>query len=106
MIASFCPSKLQEFPVNLQFQTHFVLVQYVLHLVFSVVATPGILLVIRALLKSSSTTDNLKKFFLSLAFSDLAVGLYVQPTFGIIIAVILVTATRGSYNSYVHLLLQ
>ena len=98
MIASFCTSKLEEFPVILQFQPHFVLVYCVSHLVFSLVATLGNLLVILALWKASSIPANLKRFFLSLTFSDLAVGLYVQPMFGIIIAVILLTVSGGNYN--------
>ena len=47
-------------------------------LVSSFVATFANLLVIHALWKASSIPTNLKKLFLSLAFSDRAVGLIVQ----------------------------
>ena len=69
----------------------------VLQLMFSLVATLGNLLVIRALWKASSISATIK-MFLSLAFSDLAVGLFVQLTFGVIIAVVLRMAANGDYN--------
>ena len=53
----------------------FVLGLCVLNVVFALVATLGNLLVIRALMKASTIPVNVKKMFLSLAFSDLAVGL-------------------------------
>ena len=46
----------------------------VLNFVFSVAATLENLLVIRALMKASKIPATVKKLFLSLAFSDLAVG--------------------------------
>ena len=61
-------------------------------------AALGNLLVIRALWKASSIPANVKKFFLSLAFSDLAVGMLTQPMFGIIIAVLLKKGSTGNYN--------
>ena len=70
----------------------------VLNLIFSLVATLGNLAVIRALSKASSIPDNLKKLFLSLAVSDFAVGLFGQLMFGIIVAVMLKTATNGNFN--------
>ena len=59
----------------------------VLNFVFSLVATLGNLLVIRALLKASTIPATVKKLFLSLAFSDLAVGLCSQLMTAIISAV-------------------
>ena len=50
----------------------------VLNFVFSLVATLGNLLAIRALMKTSTIPATVKKMFLSLAFSDLAVGLCSQ----------------------------
>ena len=44
----------------------------VLNFAFSLVATLGNLLVIRALMKNSTIPATVKKLFLSLAFSDLA----------------------------------
>ena len=72
----------------------------VLNLVFSFMAILGNLLVIRAPWKASSIPVNFKKLLLSLAFSDLAVGLLSQPMFGVIIVVMLkmVAAANGNDN--------
>ena len=48
----------------------------------------------RALWKASSIPPNLKRLLLPC----LAVGMFVQPMFGIIIAVMLKTASSGNYN--------
>ena len=74
------------------------LILSVLHLVFSLVATLGNLLVIRALWKASSIPANVRKLFLSLVFSDLAVGMLSQPMAGVIFAVMLKMASTGDYN--------
>ena len=63
-------------------------------LFFSPVATLGNVPVIRAMLKASSMPPNIKKFFLSLAVSDLAVGLFAQ----IIVAVVLRKAANEGHN--------
>ena len=68
------------------------------HLAFSLVTSVGNLLVIRALFKASSIPGNVKKLFLSLVFSDLAVGLVSQLMVGIIYAEILKTASKEDYN--------
>ena len=65
---------------------------------FSLVTSLGNILVIRALLKASSIPANVKKLFLSLAFSDLGVGLVSQLMAGIIYAAILKTASKEDYN--------
>ena len=65
----------------------------VLNFVFSLVATLGNLLVIRALMKNSTIPATVKKLFLSLAFSDLAVGLLPQLMTAIISAVMLKMAS-------------
>ena len=65
----------------------------VLNFVFSLVATLGNLLVIRALMKTSTIPATIKKLFLSLAFSDLAVGLCPQLITAIISAVLLKMAS-------------
>ena len=62
---------------------------------FSLVATLGNLLVIRALMKTSTIPATVKKLFLSLAFSDLAVGLCSQLMTAIISAVMLKMASSG-----------
>ncbi|CAH3197921.1 unnamed protein product [Porites evermanni] len=58
----------------------------VINFVFSLVATLGNLLAIRALMKTSTIPATVKKMFLSLAFSDLAVGLLPQLITAIISA--------------------
>ena len=63
--------------------------------VFSLVATLGNLLAIRALMKTSTIPATVKKLFLSLAFSDLAVGLCSQVMTAIISAVTLKMASSG-----------
>ena len=63
--------------------------------VFSLVATLGNLLAIRALMKTSTIPAIVKKLFLSLAFSDLAVGLCSQLMTAIISAVTLKMASSG-----------
>ena len=53
----------------------------VLHFGFCPVATLGNALAIRALWKASSLPPNLRKLLLSLAFCDLAVGLFAHTTY-------------------------
>ena len=65
----------------------------VLNFVFSLVATLGNLLVIRALMKNSTIPATVKQLFLSLTFSDLAVGLLPQLMTAIISAVMLKMAS-------------
>ena len=65
----------------------------VLNFVFSLVATLGNLLVIRALMKASTIPATVKKLFLSMAFSDLAVALCSQLMTAIISAVMLKMAS-------------
>ena len=68
------------------------------NMVFSLLAVTGNLLAIRALWKASSIPTNLKKSFLSLAFSDLAVELLPQLMLGVTIAGMLKMAANGNYN--------
>ena len=68
----------------------------VLNFVFSLVATLENLLVIRALTKASTIPATVKKLFLSLAFSDLAVGLCSQLMKAIISALIFKMASSGN----------
>ena len=65
------------------------------HFTFSLVATLGNLLVICALIKASTIPANVRKMFISLAFSDLAVGLLPQLMTAIIFAVVWKMASRG-----------
>ena len=72
----------------------------VLNFVFSLVATLGNLLVIRALMNNSRIPATVKKLFLSLAFSDLAVGLLPQLMTAIISAVMLKMASSGDNMAF------
>ena len=72
----------------------------VLNFGFSLVATLGNLLVIRALMKTSTIPATVKKLFLSLAFSDLAVGLCSQLMTAIISASILKMASSGNNTAF------
>ena len=72
-----------------------------LNLVFSLVAVLGNILIIRALLKASSIPTNLKKLktlFCSLAFSNLAVGLFAQLSSSAITTVFLIMKVDGNDN--------
>ena len=72
----------------------------VLNFVFSVAATLENLLVIRALMKASTIPATVKKLFLSLAFSDLAVGLCTQLMVAIIDASTLKMASSGINTAF------
>jgi len=98
MATQFCTNTLEEFAQLVSFKETLMLTLCVLNLFFSPVATLGNLLVIRALWKASSIPPTIRKLSLSLAFSDLAVGLFAQSMYGVIIAVMLRMATNGNYN--------
>ena len=98
MAAEFCTQKVEEYRKLIRHNETFMLVFCVLNLIFPLVAVLGNLLVIRALWKSSSIPANLRKLFLSLAVSDLAVGLLAQLMFGVINAVMLKMAEDGNYD--------
>ena len=98
MAAEFCMNKLEGLVQPVRHYRTFMFTLCVLNLVFSLVAILGNLLVIRALGKASSIPTNLKKLFLSLAFSDLAVGLFSQLMYGVIMAVMLNMTANGNYN--------
>ena len=98
MVTQFCTYKLKRLEQLVHQQGTFMLTFCVLLLICSLVATLGNLLVIRALWKASSISATIKKMFLSLAFSDLAVGLFAQLMVGVIIAVMLRMAANGDYN--------
>lgn len=98
MVVQLCTLKLEEYITLVNFDGTFMLVFCVLNLTFSVVATLGNLLVIRALWKASSISATLKNLFLSLAVSDLAVALIPQLILGVNIAVILRMVASENYN--------
>ena len=70
----------------------------IFHFIFSLVDTLGNLLVIRALWKASSISATMKKLFPSLAFSDLAMGLFAQLMSGVIIGVSLKMPASKNYH--------
>ena len=98
MAEQYCNQKLEGFLQLARYRETFFFPLCVSHFAFSRVTSLGNILVIRALLKPSSIPDNEKKLFLSLAFSDLGVGLVSQLMAGIIYAVILKTASKEDYN--------
>ena len=95
MAAQVCHYQLEKLKLLVHHHGLFMLTFSVLHFICSIVATFGNVLVIRALWKASSISATIKKMFLSLAFSDLAVGLFAQLMFGVIIAVMLKMAANG-----------
>ena len=94
MAEEFCDNNLNGLGQLLKFHGTAVYSLCVLNFIFSPVAAFGNILVIRALLKASSIPANIKKFFLSLAVSDLAVGLFAQLMY----AVVLRMAANGGHN--------
>ena len=98
MVAEFCGKKLEELVVVITFTPMTCLCTCVLNALFSFVATIGNLLIIRALWKASSVTSTLKKMFLSLAFCDLAVGLFSQPALAALYGATVNQAASGDYH--------
>ena len=98
MGALFCNQKLEEYHVLLHRHRPVLLAFCVLNLGFAVLATVENVLVIHALRSSSTLPGNLKKMFLSLAFSDFAVGLLGQSMLGIITAIMLKMTANGNYD--------
>ena len=98
MGALFCNQKLEEYHVLLHRHRPVLVAFCVLNLGFAVLATVENVLVIHALRSSSTLPGNLKKMFLSLAFSDFAVGLLGQSMLGIITAIMLKTTANGNYD--------
>ena len=86
MVDEVCKTRLEEVAKTVYIEKQFMLSLDVFYFVFSFVAVFGNLLVIRAIWKASSIPATLKKLLLSLAVSDLAVGVFLQPMYGIIIA--------------------
>ena len=95
MAEQYCSQVLDSFLKLVRHSRSSILAFCVLHFTFSLVATLGNLLVIRALIKASTIPANVRKMFISLAFSDLAVGLLPQLMDAIIYAVVWKTTSRG-----------
>ena len=95
MDEQYCSQMLDTFLKLVHHSRSSILAFCVSHFTFSLVATLGNLLVIRALIKASTIPANDRKMFISLAFSDLAVGLLPQLMDAIIYAVVWKMASRG-----------
>ena len=89
MAEQYCPRMFDSLVHLVHHRRSSLLAFCVLNFVFSVVATLENLLVIGALMKASTIPATVKKLLLSLAFSDLAVGLCSQLMTDIISASIL-----------------
>ena len=100
MVAEFCSKKLQELTALIQFHPVISLSICVMNAIFTFVAIIGNLLVIRALWKASSITAILKRLFLSLAFCDLAVGVFSHPMLAVTLAVLQIKAKNGLFTSF------
>ena len=98
MELQFCQTRLKELTQLVHLHGNVMLSFCVLNLVFSFVAVLGNFLVIHALWKASLIPPTIKTLFLSLAISDLAVGILSQPMFGVIIAVMLRRLSNGQHN--------
>ena len=98
MVARFCTHELEEISQLVRLHGNFLIIFCVLYFVFSFVAVLGNLLVIRAMRKTSPMPSNMKKLFLSLAFSDLGVGMFAQFLYGVIIAVMIRMTANGNFN--------
>ena len=99
MVENICNARSKDFAEVVIAYRGLMLSLSVLNLINSLVASIGNLLVIHALRKSSSISPNLKKLFLSLVFSDLAVGMFAEPLYGVMIAVVL-SKTGSKNNSF------
>ena len=98
MELQFCQARLRELTQLVHLHGNVMLSFCVSNLVFSFVAVLGNFLVIHALWKASLIPPTIKTLFLSLAISDLAVGILSQPMFGVIIAVMLRRLSNGQHN--------
>lgn len=97
MVAQFCAQRLEANAKLVHFHEPFAIVFCVINLMFSFLTILGNLLSIHALWKASSIPATLKKMFLSLAVSDLAVGVFAQLFFAIIIALMLKVPASESF---------
>lgn len=93
-----CLERLQRQTQVVQYDKPLMLTFCVLNFICSFAASIGNLLAIYALLKASLIPSNLKNLFLSLAFSDLAVGVFAQPIHGVVTAAILMKAANENYD--------
>lgn len=96
MAAHFCNQELEKLAQIANNHGTFMLAYCVLNLIFPLVTSLENILVIHALWNASSIPANIKKFFLSLAFSDLAVGLVAQLMSGVMVTALII----AEYKNY------
>lgn len=98
VLQRFCNLELEELKQLVYLHRNFMLSFSVSYFIFGVVATLGNLLVILALWRASSMPSNMKKMFLSLAFSDLAIGSLAQLMYGAIVMELLWIEANGNHD--------
>lgn len=96
----FCNQELEKLAQIANNHGSFMLTYCVLNLIFPLVTSVENILVIHALWNASSIPANIKKFFLSLAFSDLAVGLIAQLMSGVMVTALIIAAYKNYSNSF------
>ena len=97
MATQFCNQESEKLAQVPNHHGAFILTFCVLNLIFALVTSLGNILVICALWNASSIPANVKKLLLSLAFSDLLVGVISQLMLGVITGVIR-TEVNGNKN--------
>lgn len=100
MAAHFCNQELEKLAQIANNHGSFMLTYCVLNLIFPLVTSVENILVIHALWNASSIPANIKKFFLNLAFSDLAVGLIAQLMSGVMVTALIIAAYKNYSNSF------
>ena len=95
MATQFCNQELAKLAQVANHHGALILTYCVLNLVFALVTSLGNILVICALWNASSIPANVKKLLLSLAFSDLLVGVISQLMHGVIAGVVQIEVNRN-----------
>ena len=95
MATQFCNQELEKLAQVANHHGAFILTFCVLNLIFALVTSLGNILVICALWNALSIPANVKKLLLSLAFSDLLVGVISQLMLGVIAGVIRIKVNRN-----------
>ena len=95
MATQFCNQELAKLAQVANHHAAHILTYCVLNLIFALVTSLGNILVICAIWNASSIPANVKKLLLSLAFSDLLVGVISQLMHGVITGVIRIEVNRN-----------
>ena len=100
MATQFCNQELEKLEQVANHHGAFILTYCVLNLIFALVTSLGNILVICALWNASSIPANVKKLLLSLAFSDLLVGVISQLMLGVIAGVVQIQVNRNKNHDF------